>query len=244
MHRLAWVGTIGRINSAYAGYVEAPSWGVPLLKGQHDGLISFDTFRQIQDNLEGSRRRPAARKDYNEDFPLRGFVLYDCCGNPMTAAWSKGCRRHYPYYFCMTRGCEAKSKSIPRAKVEDGFAEIMKGLRPARGLFEVATAMLRDAWDMRLASAHTAKDTLQKQLVDVERQIESLLDRIVDFASPSVVGAYEARIDKLERQKIALAERVANVVPPRGRLEEYNELALEFLNFCQTLGLSMKMAAT
>jgi site-specific DNA recombinase len=106
----------------------------------------------------------------------------------------------------------------------------MKGLQPARGLFEVAKAMLRDAWDMRLAGAHSAKDAVQKQLGDVERQIESLLDRMVESASPSVVGAYETRIKKLERQKIALAERVANVVPPKGRLEECIELALQFLS--------------
>lgn len=94
----------------YAGYVEAPKWGVSLRKGQHEGLISFETFERIQDNLEGRKRLPAARKDFNEDFPLRGFVQCGCCGNAMTAAWSKGCRKHYAYYRCETRGCEAKSK--------------------------------------------------------------------------------------------------------------------------------------
>ncbi|AVO38789.2 hypothetical protein C6Y53_14525 [Pukyongiella litopenaei] len=70
----------------YAGYVEAPKWDVSLRKGQHEGLISFETYQQIQDNLEGRKRAPAARKDFNEDFPLRGFVLCDCCGNAMTGA--------------------------------------------------------------------------------------------------------------------------------------------------------------
>lgn len=71
---------------AYAGYVEAPKWDVSLRKGQHEALISFETFQRIQDRLEGRKRAPAARKDYNEDFPLRGFVLCDCCGNAMTGA--------------------------------------------------------------------------------------------------------------------------------------------------------------
>lgn len=213
----------------YAGYVEAPKWGVSLRKGKHEGLISFETFQRIQDNLEGRKRLPAARKDFNEDFPLRGFVQCGCCGNAMTAAWSKGKTKHYAYYRCETRGCEAKSKSIPRAKLETEFAEIMQGLQPARGLFDLAKAMLRDAWDMRLAVAHGEKDELQRQLKDVERQIESLLDRIVDANSASVVSAYEARIEKLERQKIVLAERVETTVPPKGRLEDCIELALNFL---------------
>ncbi len=223
--------TVSRLLNkvAYAGYVEAPKWGVSLRKGQHEGLISFETFQKIQDNLEGRRRGPAARKDYNEDFPLRGFVLCDCCGNPMTAAWSKGCRRHYPYYFCMTCGCEAKSKSVPRARMEDAFAEIMQSLQPAGGLFKVAKAMLHDAWDMRLAAAQNSKAAFAKQLGDVERQIESLLDRVVDASTPSVVSACETRIEKLERQKIVLSEKAAKTVPPKGRLEDCIELAMNFL---------------
>ncbi len=105
----------------------------------------------------------------------------------------------------------------------------MEGLQPARGLFDLAKAMLRDAWDMRLAISRGERDELQKQLKEVDRQIGSLLDRIVDATSASVVSAYEARIDKLERQKIVLAERVETTVPPKGRLEDCIELALNFL---------------
>jgi site-specific DNA recombinase len=222
--------TVARmLRKVVSGYVEAPEWGVALRKGQHEGLISFETYERIQDYLEGRKRRPAARKDFNEDFPLRGFVLCDCCGNAMTGAWSKGKYRHYAYYRCETRGCEAKSKSIPRAKLEDGFAEIMRRLEPGEGLFELAKAMLRDAWEMKLADAQGAKAELMKQLRDTERQIEGLLDRIVEASSPSVVAAYEARIEKLERQKIVLAERAEKSVPAKGQLEDCIELALRFL---------------
>lgn len=55
------------------------------------------------------------------------------------------------------------------------------------------------------------------------------MDRIVDASSPAVITAYEARIDKLERQKIRLREQAEEVIPPRGRLEEFIEHALRFL---------------
>jgi uncharacterized protein len=58
------------------------------------------------------------------------------------------------------------------------------------------------AW--QLSFAHQEKEALQKQLQDVGGQIEGLLDRIVEASNASVVHAYEARIDKLERQKIVL----------------------------------------
>lgn len=49
--------------------------------------------------------------------------------------------------------------------------------------------MFKDAWDMRLADAHEAKEAVAQQLKDVEKQIEELLDRIIDASSPSVVSA-------------------------------------------------------
>lgn len=44
----------------YAGYIEAPKWDVSLRKGKHEGLISFETYERIQDNLAG-RKRPQLR---------------------------------------------------------------------------------------------------------------------------------------------------------------------------------------
>jgi site-specific DNA recombinase len=45
-----------------------------------------------------------------------------------------------------------------------------------------------------------------------------------------MISVFEARIEKLERKRIAMAERVANVVPPTARLEDCIELALRFLS--------------
>lgn len=223
--------TVSRLlkKVVYAGYVEAPKWGVTIRKGEHEGLISFATHECIQTNLAGGAR-PAARRDFDEDFPLRGFVACNVCGNAMTSAWSKGCRQHYAYYRCMTRGCSEKSKSIPRAKLEDGFAEIMKTLQPTKQLFELAKVMLQDAWQARLNTAADAQGEVKHQLKAVEKQIESLLDRIVDAGSPSVIKAYETRLAKLEREKIVLEEKTQSILPKKGKLEECIELSLKFLS--------------
>jgi len=43
----------------YAGYIEAPNWGVGLRKGHHEPLISFSTYERIQARL---KVRTAVRK--------------------------------------------------------------------------------------------------------------------------------------------------------------------------------------
>lgn len=215
-------------RKVYAGYVEAPQWGVSLRKGHHEPLIDLETFERNQHFMnEGAR--PAARKDFTEDFILRGWVHCDDCGKAMTAAWSKGCRRHYPYYLCDTPGCASRRKSIPRARIDEGFETILQNMQPTEGLFAVAKAMFIDAWEARRAEAQGAKDAVIRQVKDVEKQIEGLLDRLIEAASPSVVKAYESRIEKLEREKLLLAERASRTLPEKGRLEEFIELSMVFL---------------
>jgi len=212
----------------YAGYVEARRWNISLRKGHHEPLISLKTHTRIQELLAGRARAPN-RQDINVDFPLRGFVLCDDCGRPMTACWSKGRRKHYAYYLCDTRNCPSKRKSIPQAKIEVGAEDILKALQPSHGLVAVARAMLKDIWQMRLAQAQESKKVLGTQIREITAQIEALLDRIVETPSASVVGAYEKRIEKLERDKLLRAEEAARITPQQTRPDEIIEHALTFL---------------
>lgn len=173
----------------YAGYVEAPNWGVSLRKGFHEPLIDLATHERIQARLRGAAVAPA-RKDINEDFPLRGFLLYDNCDQPMTSCWSKGRNRHYAYYLCDTPDCASHRRSIPRADIEDGAEAILRSMQPARQFFALARAMFTDIWNMRQAEAKRARAALSDQIRDIEKQIEGLLDRIIDGASPTVAAAY------------------------------------------------------
>ena len=212
----------------YAGYIEAPKWNVALRKGQHEALISFETYEKVQARLKSKAKAPA-RKDISADFPLRGFVLCDDCGEAMTSCWSKGRNKLYPYYLCDTRGCESKRKSIPRDQIEDGFAEILQSLQPTKELFALAKLMFKDAWSLRLAESYQHKDQITAQLRDTEKQVETLLERIVESDNPIVTRAYEAKIAKLERKRLLLAEKALQTVPAKGRLEEFIEPALNFL---------------
>jgi site-specific DNA recombinase len=212
----------------YAGYVEAPNWHVSLRKGQHDGLISFATFEKIQTRLKSTAKTPA-RKDISADFPLRGFILCDDCNKPLTACWSQGKKQKYPYYLCATKGCVSYRKSIKRDELEREFEDVLQRLEPTKGVFALAKAMFRDAWDLQFAKAAETKKALKATVTKLEKQIDQLLDRIVDASSDSVVKAYEKRIAKLEREKLLAQEQMAKTTAPRHTLEESFEHAMQFL---------------
>lgn len=45
-----------------------------------------------------------------------------------------------------------------------------------------------------------------------------------------MVSAYETRIEKFERDKLILNDKIAKSVPPKGPLEDCIELSLKFLS--------------
>ena len=212
----------------YAGYIEIPSWKLPLQKGQHEGLISLEAFDLIQDRLAGKARAPS-RKDINADFPLRGFVACGDCGHPMTATWSKGKGGKYPYYLCRQHGCVSNGKSVARAKAEDALESLVRSLTPARELASLASTVFRDLWDSRAKAGKERRTTLKLETVAVEKKINQLLDRIVEAESPVVIGAYERKIGELERDKLILAENIAKCGTPVRDYDETFQTSMTFL---------------
>ena len=129
-------------RSLYAGYITIPKWKIHLQPAKHEPLIDFQTWRRIQDRLEGNAYAPA-RKDLNADFPLRGFVTCTC-GQSFTAAWSKGRNQYYAYYTCQKKGCENIRKSILKDQIEGEFEDLLHSLKPAPILFRTAWDILAD----------------------------------------------------------------------------------------------------
>ena len=213
---------------AYAGYVEAPKWDVPLRPGQHEALISHQTYQRIQERLAGIGRAPM-RKNLNEDFPLRGFVLCADCETPLTACWSKGADRHHPYYLCPKRGCASYGKSIRRDKIEGEFEAMLRTVQPSEQLFRVCCKMFKRWWERRLGHAEAQAKELSAQLIKIERQVAGFLERIIDTSVPSVIDAYEERVRKLEAEKHAIKERMAEIARPQSSFERTVRTALGFI---------------
>ena len=216
-------------NALYAGIVHVPSWNLAPCLGKHDPLVTIEIFNAIQDRLKG-KARGAARADVSSDFPLRGHVCCPSCGHPLTANWSKGrMGAAYPYYLCRQRECDVRGKSYARAKVEGAFEEMLKAITPAKQLIELATAALRNAWNRQALNAEQSRKVIEKELGEVDRKIEQLLDRIVDADSPTVIAAYERRIAEFESNKLLLREKMAQAGQPKKDFDETFRNALAFL---------------
>ncbi len=224
----------------YAGYVDSADWDVSLRPGRHEGLITLETHKKIQDRLKGNAYAPA-RKDINLDFPLRGFVSCGECGHNLTACWSKGSTAKHPYYMCFKKGCSSYRKSIRREVIEGEFEQFLLSLKPTQELFNLTLAMFKELWEYRLEYQKTHSKALQLEMNKTEKKIEQLLDRIVNAESTAVVSAYEKRIGELQLEKQIMQEKVANCGRPLRGFDESFRTAMDFLSNPHELWASGRM---
>ncbi len=224
----------------YAGRLTFPKWGIHNHSGKHEALISFETWRQIQQRLHGSAKVPA-RKSLNEDFPLRNFVACSC-GKPLTACWSKGRSRTYGYYLCQNKGCDSYGKSIKKGLLEGEFEKLLHNMRPSENLFAMAKEMFRELWERSIKKSKQEHVSIENSLVKIDRQVEQLLDRIIKTENDTVISAYEKRIKDLEEQKIVLSENIAKCGAKLPDFDKTYRTAFEFLENPHKLWASERFA--
>jgi len=147
----------------------------------------------------------------------------------MTACWSKGRNGHHPYYMCFKKGCGSYRKSIRRDTLEGEFENLLKALQPTEGLYKLARAMFTELWNHQLAAQKSRRKSLDVEILKINRQIEQLLDRIVETQSAPVISAFEKRIEKLEKDRFVLQEKMATLGKPVREFDETFRTAFEFL---------------
>ncbi|MGR3271776.1 recombinase [Thalassococcus profundi] len=217
-------------NPLYAGYIDYPKWSISLRKGKHKPLISYQTFQLIQERLDGNSRVHSG-KETSEDFPLRGFVLCDDCGRPLTAGWSRSkSGKMYPYYRCFNKRCDRQGKSINGDKLEAHLVSLLSELQPHETVAKVMKRMLRDLWEHNQAATLDRRRDLERQIKLLQQEQEKLLDRIVETENDSVASAYEKRIAQCQKKQVICKEKLSDLGKSISGFDEMFEHTLKVIS--------------
>lgn len=216
-------------NILYAGYIEYPNWDVPRIQGIHEPIISLDTFEKIQDRFLGKIPK-LIRKDISLDFPLRGLVFCSYCQKPLTASWSKGRSKMYPFYRCIHKGCKYGNKSIRKDIIETLFVNKLKMIEPHPTVFKVSNYIISFVIRNKRSLQASRRNHLEKELMSVKRLVDELSEKLVTAAQPVIVGIYEKKITiTYKKQKLlqdALKKSPSKVFP---ELEPVTKQALDLI---------------
>ena len=119
--------------------------------------------------------------------------------------------------------------SIKRDTIEGEFEAIVKKLEPAPGLLDAAHKMFKAHWNHIRDQVEEHRNALRQQSVQKGKNIETLMERIVDAESDTIITALERRIEKLERERALNDAKVVKLAQPARGYDAMHRTAVEFL---------------
>ncbi len=204
-------------NSVYIGYMESKKHKMTV-KGRHQAIVDERTFKNVQLVLNGKKPISAPYQRNREGFPLRRFLLCAACGTPMTGAASKSeTGKRHPYYRC--RDC-SPAKSIPTAKADGEFVELLATLQPSHVFTTEFLTILREEWKKITGTAAALKPNLEKQLKAVRSSQENLVLKFASRELPIDRNLFERMNEKFEQEIAELEGRIADIGTEKATIEQ------------------------
>ena len=163
-------------NPIYCGLIRT-KWFPDLIPAQHKHIISQEIFNKVQVILDGKRPNINPRLRNHPDFPLRNFLRCDKCGEKLTASWSKGRSKKYPYYHCWTKGC---SLNVRKEKLEEEFYQYLKTFQPKEEILNLFEEVVLDVWKKKNEESFKEVQRLEKELKDIKNKKERIKELVIN----------------------------------------------------------------
>ncbi len=206
-------------NPIYCGKIFIPKFKEDescIVQGQHEPLISEALFYEVQDVLDGKKRkeRPNTKIVSQDNLPLRGFLTCPKCDRMLTGSASKGRSSLYYYYHCVSScGCRYKANYV-----NDTFVEELKKFKPHSSVVDLYKVIIGSAYKKQSAQQQNGS----KQLVDEMNKINEKLNKARQLLLSEDIDPIDYRTikseceDKLMRLEAKLAETTTNTTTTIG----------------------------
>ena len=195
----SYIDEVGSIlqDVIHCGDVEYLRWDVSRRPGKHKGIISRETFEQIERRLSKDVAKSHIRNDISADFPLRGLVLCPACNGKLTAAPCRGRSKIYEYYYCPTKGCSLYSQMLSKKDVERDFRTLLQHNRLKTDVEEVVQLTFDRVWKEEVHEMKALVQTREKHRKEQKEKIRDLTELTRKTRSEPLKRAYEEQIEEI-----------------------------------------------
>ena len=241
----SWSETSGRISvlriltsDVYLGTIR---FGDVVVENAHQAIIDRESFEKVAE-VRKKRQEIFGDSAYVSKYLLVGLLWCARCGARYAVKHNYG---GYKYYVCYSRArtvkrmikaehCDNKNWRLDEL---DTYVE----REVSRLLFDPGyyQALLKRKKKAAAETGPSDADVIRSKVADLDKQIGRLMDLYQDERMP--VDVVSSRIDKLHRDKLALEEHLAAIVPPKPK-RDYDEdafsgLLADFATVWESAGL-------
>ncbi|MBN8833724.1 MAG: recombinase family protein [Sphingobacteriales bacterium 39-19] len=189
-------------NPIYCGLIFVPQHKdeqSQLVPGQHEPIITTTLFFDVQDVLDGRKRKAVSKKVVSQDdIPLRGYLICPNCGRFLTGSGSKGRKKYYHYYHCSSEcGVRYKADDANNLMI-DAIGEEVRNVPQLKLFREIIAATYMDV--------NRVEKTDQKRMMSQLDQIKHRLSKARELLLREEIEGEDYRTIKTEA-----SERIADI---------------------------------
>ena len=191
------------------------------IEGGVPQMIPNDVFEAVREKLKVNRKR-AAKNAAKADYYLSGKLFCGYCGEPMSglSGTSSSGSKHY-YYRC--NGVQKKSGCTKRNENKDRIEDEV--CRAAWGVFRSMDknqlAELIHEKYLKEASTETSTEALEKQLADVTKQAENVVNAIANTGGNQILFD---KVKQLQEQKEQVESQLRIASAIKGNVPSFEQI--------------------
>lgn len=191
-------------NPVYCGKIFIPKHKdeeAHFVKGQHEPMISEKLFYDVQDALDGNKRkeRPNTKIASDDNLPLRGYLACPKCGRMITGSASKGQYSLYYYYHCIS-SCGFRKRAD---KANELFVDELKKFKPHPAVIDLSKAIITQAYQFHFKQ----NQSNNKQVVEEIDKLNAKLSKARELLLSDAIDAGDYKEIKTEcESKLARLE--------------------------------------
>jgi site-specific DNA recombinase len=201
-------------NPLYAGLIRVCASGKQpekIIKAIHPPIISESQFWRAKEILQDKR---SMKSKPNEEFPLKGILKSPCCGQNLTAGYSRGKRKSYLYYRCITHS----NVNIPGQLLHEQFEELIRHISFTQCAIEEITAKVRTLAVQTLEIRDKRKKIVKDDLVAVDLKIEGVEKKLFEDTINGIT--YKKWMNKFSAEKARLKDELLYLDDLEDRLQQ------------------------
>ena len=223
-----------RINAllrhpVYAGYVSDNFTQGELVEGQHEALISRETYELNQTLLNGKKQRTGeTHLKYNPEYPLKGLLLCPSCNRPLYASAPKtGAGGKSPRYHCSRKSCKGKVKSVKTSQVHEDYEKMLKEVKPDERLLQLYKEVLVAEVANHLGNINSKIGVVHSKLETVaENRLAAIKKYSADLLT---LEEKNELVSALDEERVIYLEDLKNLEGRQAIQEADIELAIDVM---------------
>ncbi|MGB5930271.1 MAG: recombinase family protein, partial [Cyclobacteriaceae bacterium] len=210
-----------------------------IVNGQHEGLVSEQLFNEVQEILEGRRRKNKTKVVTHENIPLVGFLKCPKCTRMLTGSANKGRNKYYYYYHC-TSQCGERHKA---GEVNKAFVNELARYTINPELGDIIKDIIVETYSKNIKASTDGRAALIKGIEEQNEKLSKarmlLLDNAIDQEDYKAIKlACNKKLIDLESKLACYKTKQKKVLKPQ--LEKALNIALNIEKLYEEADLMRK----